>query len=94
MTLCDEYNVSISTLRWDLDELEYQGDYTKILWLYSLQPGGSQTCSISCIHRKKDACATAASLICGNDTIFIDTGSTVCHILEYMEGGKISQSSA
>lgn len=92
-TLCDEYNVSISTLRRDLDELERQGVIQKSYGyvLYSREAPSLIPFHVRSgiyTQEKKDACAAAASLICDNDTIFVDSGSTVCHILDYLEGRK------
>ena len=39
-------------------------------------------------EQKRDACAAAASLIQDNDTIFIDSGSTTCHLMDFMASFK------
>ena len=86
-TLCEKFGVSMSTLRRDINTLEQMGCVQKaygcILYNYS-------AAKIIPFHvrstinqeQKRDACAAAASFIQDNDTIFIDSGSTTCHLLK------------
>lgn len=92
-TLCDEFSVSISTLRRDISALEECGVIQKSYGfvLYNMAAPNLIPFHVrNSIHtpEKKEACAVAASLICDNDTIFIDSGSTVCYILDYLKDRK------
>ena len=92
-TLCEKFGVSMSTLRRDINTLEQMGCVQKaygcILYNYS-------AAKIIPFHvrstinqeQKRDACAAAASLIQDNDTIFIDSGSTTCHLMDVMASFK------
>jgi len=92
-TLCEKFGVSMSTLRRDINTLEQMGCVQKaygcILYNYS-------AAKIIPFHvrstinqeQKRDACAAAASLIQDNDTIFIDSGSTTCHLMDFMASFK------
>lgn len=83
----------MSTLRRDINTLEQMGCVQKaygcILYNYS-------AAKIIPFHvrstinqeQKRDACAAAASLIQDNDTIFIDSGSTTCHLMDFMASFK------
>ena len=91
--LCEKFGVSMSTLRRDINTLVQMGcvkkAYGYILYNYS-------AAKIIPFHirsainpeQKRDACAAAASFIQENDTIFIDSGSTTCHLVDFMASFK------
>ena len=91
--LCDHFDISMSTLRKDIGSLVERGTVQKAYG--SVFYNFSNTKMIPFHIRnainplqKKAACAAAAPLICDNDTIYIDTGSTTCHLMDHMAGHK------
>lgn len=91
--LCETFNVSMSTLRRDINMLVQMGCVQKAYGFIIYNNSAAKMIPFhirSTINpeQKRDACAAAAALIEDNDTIFIDSGSTTCHLTDYMASFK------
>ncbi|MCC8025097.1 MAG: DeoR/GlpR family DNA-binding transcription regulator [Clostridium sp.] len=91
--LCRTFGISMSTLRRDINTLAERGCVQKAYGYVFFNYSASRMIPFhirSTINTglKKEACRAAASLICDNDTIFIDSGSTTCHLMDYLADRK------
>lgn len=90
--LCKVFQVSKNTIRRDLKEIILEGNIKKIYGGVTtktnrdLQPFSER--DISDLEAKKMISAKAANLIEDGDVIFIDSGTTTCHIVEYLKDKK------
>ncbi len=91
--LLSKFNVSIQTLRRDLNELEKRNVITKIYGgvIYNKDNIGIET-TVSVKQRKNintsekiKICEIAAKQIDNNDIIFIDSGSTTIHLIPFLK---------
>ncbi len=87
-TLCTEFDISMSTLRRALKVLCDRGVVHK---QYGFVYASGKRKFVPFHVRnslntdaKKEACRCAAELIQENDIIYLDSGSTTCHILDYI----------
>lgn len=91
--LLEKYNISIQTLRRDLNQLEedniirkvYGGVITKeepVVRTFVLDAGQRQSVNFEC---KKHIGKIAASLIKDNDIIFVDSGTTAYHLIPFIQ---------
>ncbi|MHC1772987.1 MAG: DeoR/GlpR family DNA-binding transcription regulator [Flexilinea sp.] len=91
--LCDHFNISMSTLRRDLSVLSKKNSINKMYGCVSRMEEKSEnklmhSRSTLYAHEKQKIAKIAASLINDNDVIFIDSGSTVSLIVEYLDVEK------
>ncbi len=90
--LCKEFNVSLSTLRRDLDEILQEKDIKKIYGGVTatnkreLVSFGERNISNSI--KKEHIAIKAASFVENGDIIFIDSGTTTLHMIEAMKDKK------
>ena len=86
--LCEVFDVSKNTIRRDIDELCRRGNVKKVyggiclVEKEDLLPFNERT--IRAREAKKRIAAAAASLVEDGDIIFIDSGTTVRHMVEYV----------
>lgn len=90
--LCNEFGVSVNTIRRDLVEILETGDFKKIY--------GGITCStenslkpfderyIKNQALKQKIAQKSASFVSDGDIIFIDSGTTTYHMIEYLKDKK------
>ncbi len=90
--LCDVFNVSISTIRRDVNELQNKSIIKKV---YGGVSANSQTSLVpfnvrSAVNSsgKQIICDLASKLVEENDVIFIDSGSTTCRLVEHLRNFK------
>ncbi len=91
--LCEHFDISMSTLRKDIRSLVERGTVQKAYGTVFYNFSNTKMIPFhirSSINpqQKQEACAAAASLICDNDTIYIDSGSTTCHLIDHIAGHK------
>lgn len=91
--LCHYFDISMSTLRRDLEALSRQDIIQKSYGNILYKDTGAKFLPFhirSNINpqEKREACASAASLISDNDTLFIDSGSTACLLLDHLSTFK------
>ena len=90
--LCDEFNVSKNTIRRDIDELVASEKIKKIyggVTVEGYKPMISfDERNISNLQAKQLIAKSAASLINDNEIIFIDSGTTTMHMIEYIKDKK------
>ena len=91
--LCKKFNISMSTLRRDINVLVERGAiqkaYGSVFYNYShTKMIPFHVRSTINTRAKQAACAAAAQLICDNDTIYIDSGSTTGHLMDYLADRK------
>lgn len=91
--LMREFNISIETIRRDLEYLEKQG-YLKRVYggavlegLYGLEPAYEHREVIN-YHEKQAIAAKTAELIDDGDTIFMDVGTTTLEVAHHLAGKK------
>lgn len=86
--LADYYNISINTVRRDIEELLKRGKIKKVY-------GGVMACATSSImpfssrektniHEKQSIGQLAAQLIRDNSTVYIDSGTTTAQVVSYL----------
>ena len=90
--LCERFSISKSTVRRDIDELAASGKVEKV---YGGVRAPEQSTSVTTLlpfeerdianHEEKQyICGKAAGLVSPHDVIFIDTGTTCIHMVEYL----------
>lgn len=90
--LCEEFGVSKNTIRRDLNELEKRGSIVKN---YGGVSSASQNYDVGMLsfnkrsnlmmEEKRQIAGRAAEFISDGDYIFVDSGSTVCHLIDYIK---------
>lgn len=93
-TICEHFNISISTVRRDLDELVKRGKTKKVYGgMCSLESDDTITMPLlpfeerDIVNQKEKTyiCRQAAHLIMPDDIIFIDTGTTCLQLIDYIK---------
>lgn len=91
--LCDKFSVSKNTIRRDIDTIIKRGTIIKVYGGVSALeiPTPSPLLSYEerhtkLIDEKERICKAAASLVSDYDTIYIDTGTTCLHLVDYLPG--------
>ena len=91
--ICEAYNISKNTVRRDLNELIKRGTVVKVYGgakiaesALSKTPLSSfEERHVSLMKEKDYICKIAAKFVENGDTIYIDTGTTCVHIVEYIK---------
>lgn len=91
--ICEQFDVSKSTLRRDLDEiLEKSGDIKKIYGGVTVLPRRElvsfEERNISNLEAKRKIAAAAADLVEEGDIVFIDSGTTTLPIVDFIKEKK------
>ena len=90
--LCKQFNVSISTMRRDIDELEKKGKIEKVFGGVKLSEAAikeEDDTSIFKYDYERDKIAKAASeLVNDGDIIMLGSGSTIAHMVKYLKNKK------
>lgn len=87
--LCDKFNVSLNTIRRDIDELQSRGIVSKVYGGIVLNSEASvvpiSTRSVSNQEEKQIVCEIAAKNLVPNSTIYIDSGTTTVPLLQHID---------
>ena len=87
--LCEEFSISMSTLRRDVSELRKRGSIQKVYGGVQKSAGNASlpfnTRSGINPSEKAKICSLASRFIEEDDIIFIDTGSTTCGLIETLD---------
>lgn len=90
--ICNEFNISKSTLRRDLDSILVEGDIKKIYGGVTVLPKKGlipfEDRNVAHHAEKMRIASAAAQLVENGDIIFIDSGTTTMHILETIKDKK------
>ena len=90
--LCEQFEVSLSTMRRDVDELEKQGKIVKVLGGIRLSDKAIKENNEATLFKydyERDKIAKAASeLVVDGDIIMLGSGSTVAHMVKYLKNKK------
>lgn len=90
--LCKQFDVSISTIRRDVDELEKQGKIEKVfggIRLSEIAIKENDEATLFKYDYERDKIAKAASeLVDDGDIIMLGSGSTVAHMVKYLKNKK------
>ena len=90
--LCKQFNVSISTIRRDIDELDSQGKIEKVFGGIKLSDESIKESNEATLFKfdyERDKIARAASeLVDDGDIIMLGSGSTVAHMVKYLKNKK------
>ena len=90
--LCKQFDVSISTIRRDIDELEKQGKIEKVFGGIRLSEQSIKDANEATLFKydyERDKIAKAASeLVQDGDIIMLGSGSTVAHMVKYLKNKK------
>lgn len=90
--LCEDFNVSKNTIRRDIDELVATEKIKKIyggVTVEGYKPMVSfDERNISNFHIKQSLAKKAAELVHDNEIIFVDSGTTTMHMIEYIKDKK------
>ncbi len=86
--LCEHFNVSLNTIRRDIKELVKNGSVSKvyggILWNQEENIVPFTARSTVAIDEKRHIGSLAASLVEDGETIYIDSGTTAVHLLQFI----------
>lgn len=87
--LCEVYNVSKNTIRRDIDELVANGRIKKIYGGVTVEDYKPITSfeerNIKNLNLKKEIAMKAAELVMDGEIIFIDSGTTTMHMIDYLK---------
>lgn len=91
-TLCQEFNVSKNTVRRDIGEIVARTDIRKIYGGVSVQynkipPPFAERSTIN-LEDKDRIGRSAAALVEDGDIIYVDSGTTTCRMIDYLQGRK------
>lgn len=90
--LCEKFNVSKNTIRRDIDELVQHEKIKKIYGGVTVEGFRSMASfderNITNFEQKQLIAKKAAELVNDNEIIFIDSGSTTMHMIEYIKDRK------
>ncbi|MBR0600560.1 DeoR/GlpR family DNA-binding transcription regulator [Sinanaerobacter chloroacetimidivorans] len=90
--LCKVFQVSKNTIRRDLKEIIAEGNIKKIYGGVTVKTNKEllpfSERNISNLEAKKKIACKASELIEDGDVIFIDSGTTTCHMMEYLKEKK------
>lgn len=90
--LCEDFGVSKNTVRRDVDTLTENGEIKKIYGGVTVEtkkelvPFAQR--HISNLEEKKAIAARAAALVEDGDILFLDSGTTTCHMVEHLKDLK------
>lgn len=91
-TLASHFSISINTVRRDIAEILKKGTIKKVYGgVMAIDPSRSSILTAgdqSSCEAKQVIGSLAASLIKDDDTIFLDSGTTVVHIIPFLENKK------
>jgi len=91
-SLCEQFDVSLSTMRRDVDELERQGKIVKVFGGIKLSEEALKDVDEAKLFKydyERDKIAKAASeLVDDGDIIMLGSGATVAHMVKYLKGKK------
>lgn len=91
-TLCQVFDVSKNTVRRDISEIVARTDIRKIYGGVSVQynkiPPPFSERSIVNLDAKERIGRCAAQLVDDGDIIYVDSGTTTCHLIDYLQGHK------
>jgi DeoR family transcriptional regulator, myo-inositol catabolism operon repressor len=86
--LCEKFNVSLNTIRRDIEELEDRGVITKVYGGIVLNADSNvvplSTRSTAHKQAKETICKLASNLLTPGSTIYIDSGTTTVPLLKYI----------
>lgn len=95
--LCEKFQVSKNTIRRDLNELERRGSIVKN---YGGVSSAAQNYDVGMLpfdkrsslmlHEKRRIAEKAAEFIKDGDYIFVDSGSTVCHLVDFIKTLRVT----
>ncbi len=87
--LCKVFNISINTLRADISKLVSRGSVGKIYGgVQYIDPGqipALEDRETKNMHIKRELCRKAAEFIERGDVVYIDAGSTVSNLIDYVD---------
>lgn len=93
--LCDTFKVSKNTIRRDIDEIIKGGKIEKtyggvrvVKDNFTLPSFGDRT--VQNLEIKKNIARAACAYVQDGDIIFIDSGTTTCHMVEYLHNKQIT----
>ncbi len=93
--LCDTFSVSKNTIRRDIDEIVKGGKIEKtyggvqvVKDNFVLPPFGDRT--VQNLDLKKQIARAACEFVQEGDTIFIDSGTTTCHMAERLHNKRVT----
>ncbi len=90
--LCRVFDVSKNTIRRDLKEIISDGNFKKIYGGVTVKDNKDllpfSERNINNLDAKKKIAAKAASLVEDSDVIFIDSGTTTIHLIDYIKDKK------
>ena len=88
--LCEQFKVSMITVRRDIAQLQRKGTIEKIYGGVTARKGETLTpFDVRRISNREAKCAIAAraaSMVHDNDIVFLDSGTTTLHILDNLSG--------
>lgn len=92
--LCERFGVSMNTIRRDVDELRRTGCVEKVYGGVSSREIGTQPLrpfeerQLIADAAKRAICREAATLVNDRDIIFVDSGTTLVHLVDYLADRK------
>lgn len=91
-TLCSVFDVSKNTVRRDINEIVARSDIRKIYGGVSIQynkipPPFSERSGVN-LAAKERIGRRAADFVDDGDIIYVDSGTTTCHLVDYLQGHK------
>lgn len=90
--LCEEFDMSMNTVRMDVAELVKKGSVKKVYGgvcsnrQNSLVPFEERKMKNS--EKKKSVCKVAAELVDDGDIVFVDSGTTTMYLIDYLDKHK------
>jgi len=86
--LCNQFNISINTVRRDIAEILQRTDIKKIYGgvaapYNKIPPAFSERSGVN-LDAKKQIGYCAAQLVNDGDIIYVDSGTTTCHMIEFL----------
>ncbi|MCP1103151.1 DeoR family myo-inositol catabolism operon transcriptional repressor [Aequitasia blattaphilus] len=90
--LCDQFNVSLNTIRRDVNTLTKRGSVKKVYGGVTATSSSSNFMTLTPFSKrselfqkeKNNICKLAASFVNDNDIIYIDTGTTSQNLIDYI----------
>ncbi len=88
--LCAHFDVSLSTMRRDIDEIIESGELVKVYGGVKAGDGAADTSFMDFDYKKDTIARKASELIKDGDVIFLGSGTTVGHMAPYLKDKKIT----
>lgn len=86
--LCEEFGISMSTMRRDLDDILKEPDIKKVYGglttLSKRESSSFEARNITNSDTKRRIAAAAAAFVEDGDTVFVDSGTTTMHMIDYL----------